>query len=756
MHPLLARSLRAAVALVTGALLTLSPATAVPATAATVRAVVAAPQGPPPRPAPPAAPDPSLTVHPLAPADGPIDNPLKGFARFHSPGANQNQGYPHSLTWTYFGLSEVMTNAANCSSYDWSPVDSALNESASYGNQVALRFYMEYPGGSGSHPANAIPRCFDGHVNYRTNAYWGTTSPDYDNAYLITALKNFIAAFGARYDGDPRVGFIHTGLVGLWGEWHTWPYDTDTGGDSYPDYMPTDANGTQILQAYDNAFDTTKLEVRYPGAGGAGAGNLRIGYHDDSFCYREGSPLAGVTLPQSLGGASYSQLQRALDQGVENKWITESIGGEVRPEIQSQAFSFWPGGSGQVDDMKACIELEHATWKINEQSSGYSAGDPKVAAAVRLMGYNLGVTNAYYPGSATGTAKVGVQIANDGVAPFYYPWTVTLGLKNGSGSVVRTWDTPWDLRTVMPRKIRAFPDWNVGADPTYLDHGYPQYFSTTVDLSGVAGGAYQLVMRVKNPLEAVSANARKLRFANATQNADGWLGLGAMTVGSGGDQVAPSVPGGLASPSSTTTSASLTWNASTDNVGVTSYQVLRNGSPVATVATTSHTDTGLTPATSYTYTVKALDAAGNFSAASSPLTVTTKSTSTPPPGAVEAENPANTLTGGAATASCPTCSGGAKVGYVGNGATLTFNNVAASTAGTHTLTISYLSAVARTATVRINNGTATTVDFPATADWNTVGTRTLTVTLAAGNNTITIANPGGWAPDIDRITIAAG
>jgi hypothetical protein len=273
-----------------------------------------------------------------------------------------------------------MTNAATCDSYDWSLVDSALDESASYGNQVAMRFYMEYPGGSGSHPANAIPRCFDGHVDYRTNSYWGTTSPDYDNAYLLTAVRNFIAAFGARYDGDPRIGFIHTGLVGLWGEWHTWPYDTDTSGDSYPNYMPTDAHGAQILQAYDDAFDTTKLEVRYPGAGGSGTKNLRIGYHDDSFCYREGSPLAGVTLPRSLGGASYSQLQRTLDQGVENKWITDSIGGEVRPEIQSQAFSFWPGGSGQVDDMKACIELEHATWKINEQSAGYSPADPKVAA----------------------------------------------------------------------------------------------------------------------------------------------------------------------------------------------------------------------------------------------------------------------------------------------------------------------------------------------------------------------------------------
>jgi len=308
---------------------------------------VAAPAGPPPRPAPPAAPGPSLTDHPLTAAPSPLDNPLKGFARFYFPGDNQSLGYPRSLAWSYFGLSEVMTSATDCSAYNWSIVDNALNEIASYGNQAAIRFYMEYPGGTGSHPGNAIPHCFDGHVTYRNNTFWGTVSPDYDSAYLLSAVSNFIAAFGARYDGDPRIGFINLGIVGLWGEWHTWPFDTDTA-DGYPNLMPTDAHAAQIISAFDTAFNTTKLEIRYPDSAGGAANARDIGYHDDSFCYKEGSPLAGVTLPQSMGGADYAQLQRALNQGVENKWIKDSMGGEVRPEIQSSAFSAWPGGSGHA------------------------------------------------------------------------------------------------------------------------------------------------------------------------------------------------------------------------------------------------------------------------------------------------------------------------------------------------------------------------------------------------------------------------
>ncbi|WP_084558108.1 fibronectin type III domain-containing protein [Hamadaea tsunoensis] len=717
------------------------------------------PHGVPARPAAPATPDPALTAHALAYADGALDNPLKGFARYYFPGDNENSGYPHSLQWSYFGLSEVMTDAANCNSYNWTVLDNALNEIASYGNQAAIRFYLEYPGGSGTHPGNAIPHCFDGHVTYRNNTYWGTVSPDYDSAYLLTALGNFIAAFGARYDGDPRIGFIHLGLIGLWGEWHTWPFDTDTTGDSYPNLMPTDAHAAQIITDYDNAFNKTKLEVRYPDSGGGGANNLDVGYHDDSFCYKEGSPLAGVTLPQSLGGANYAQLQRALNVGVENKWTTDSMGGEVRPEIQSSAFSFWPGGSGQVDNMKACIELEHTTWKINQTSQSYAATDANVAAAVRLMGYNLSVSNAYFKNSATGTTNVGVQIKNDGVAPFYYPWTVTLGVKDSTGAVVRSWDTSWDLRTVQPLKIRAFPDWGVGSDPTYLDYGYPQYFQSAVDLSGLASGAYSLVLRVKNPLETVSASAKKFRFANATQGSDGWVGLGSMSVGSGGggDTAAPSVPGGLASPSQTSASISLTWNASTDNTGVTGYRVLRNGTQIATTTTTGYTDVGLAAGTSYTYTVAAYDAAGNVSAASSPLTVSTQTAGGGgSPASYEAEASGNTLAGGAAVSACGPCSGGSKVGYLGNGGTLTFTGVAGGSGGSTPVTVYYASAEARSATLSVNGGTPTTVNFAASGGWTTVVSATVNLALAAGNNTITVANASGWAPDVDRITVGTG
>ncbi|MGC9375277.1 MAG: GEVED domain-containing protein [Bacteroidales bacterium] len=89
------------------------------------------------------------------------------------------------------------------------------------------------------------------------------------------------------------------------------------------------------------------------------------------------------------------------------------------------------------------------------------------------------------------------------------------------------------------------------------------------------------------------------------------------------DTEAPTAPTGLASSSITNNSFTLSWNASSDNVGVTEYDIYQNGAYRASTSGTSYNVTGLSAATTYSYYVKAKDAAGNVSAASSTLNVTT-------------------------------------------------------------------------------------------------------------------------------------
>jgi len=95
------------------------------------------------------------------------------------------------------------------------------------------------------------------------------------------------------------------------------------------------------------------------------------------------------------------------------------------------------------------------------------------------------------------------------------------------------------------------------------------------------------------------------------------------------DVAAPSKPGTPVAGVPTTTSVTLTWGASTDNVGVTAYQV-SGGPSVLTTTTPGVTLTGLTPATAYSVTVRAKDAAGNVSVASDPVLFTTAAPPPPP------------------------------------------------------------------------------------------------------------------------------
>jgi chitodextrinase len=89
------------------------------------------------------------------------------------------------------------------------------------------------------------------------------------------------------------------------------------------------------------------------------------------------------------------------------------------------------------------------------------------------------------------------------------------------------------------------------------------------------------------------------------------------------DTSAPTAPGAPASTGVTTTSATLNWAAATDDRGVTGYQVLRDGVQVGQTAALNYTDSGLTPGATYSYTVQAVDAAGNVGPASDPVSVTT-------------------------------------------------------------------------------------------------------------------------------------
>ena len=92
----------------------------------------------------------------------------------------------------------------------------------------------------------------------------------------------------------------------------------------------------------------------------------------------------------------------------------------------------------------------------------------------------------------------------------------------------------------------------------------------------------------------------------------------------------PPVPTGLTATAISSSQINLSWTASTDNVGVRGYTIYRGGAQIGITEDNSYSDAGLTPSTTYLYTVSAYDFAGNRSVQSPPVSGTTMAP--PPPG----------------------------------------------------------------------------------------------------------------------------
>jgi hypothetical protein len=129
---------------------------------------------------------------------------------------------------------------------------------------------------------------------------------------------------------------------------------------------------------------------------------------------------------------------------------------------------------------------------------------------------------------------------------------------------------------------------------------------------------------------------------------------------------------------------------------------------------------------------------------------------TGPPVSLEAAATGNTLAGGAVVQVCSACSGGQKVGYIGNGGTLTFRPLRERAAGRYTLTIAYVDGGSARSAIVTTDGAAVTKEFNGTTNdnWDYVQTITFRVRLRSGLNTIEFSNPSGWAPDINRILVS--
>ena len=425
-------------------------------------------------------------------APGPADNPLKGFV----PYAGQGRKFPHSLEFSYLPLAAVMTGPTN---FSWAPMERLLDGIAARGCQSIFRIYMEYPGKPSGVPEYLVT------AGVKMRAWTNTNTqpfppaldhtPDYEDPRLRSALTNFIAALGARYDGDPRIGFITAGLLGSWGEWHCHPHS---------EWFASKTVQQEVMDAYEGAFKKSPVLLRYPAGDNdhAHASNARrnMGYHDDSFAW------ATLETGRKNDDWFYLTALRQAGPAAMERWKTAPIGGEIRPEL-------WPclwktGGCTKGQDFARSVRETHATWLMDSSTSRTLAPEERerALAAARSLGYELQVVQA--SAALTGRRlEVSVTITNRGVAPFYAGWPVRL-MAVGSAGGEMVAELPFALKTLIP----------ANSDTR----------STAFTLAEIPSGEVTLLLGIPNPLKG----GRSFRFANAEQDRDraGWLTLGKVAV----------------------------------------------------------------------------------------------------------------------------------------------------------------------------------------------------------------------------------
>ncbi|WP_397334316.1 fibronectin type III domain-containing protein [Paenibacillus glycanilyticus] len=220
----------------------------------------------------------------------------------------------------------------------------------------------------------------------------------------------------------------------------------------------------------------------------------------------------------------------------------------------------------------------------------------------------------------------------------YFCYRDTAVKRNGTASMKMTGDTgPW---------LAFYQDVNASAGTAYTFDGYYNAAAnsgTTIEFKLRFLDASNNVLQDNllythtgtnsgfanvNGTRTAPANTAKARVYIYMKDLRGSLYFDdfSLTDGTGGpaDTTAPTAPTGLTSPSKTATTVNLSWTASTDNVGVTGYDIYQGAALIgSTTGATTYQATGLTANTAYSFTVKAKDAAGNVSSASSALNVTT-------------------------------------------------------------------------------------------------------------------------------------
>jgi hypothetical protein len=373
-----------------------------------------------------------------------IGNPLKGLmggVRWAPPPLLDS--IPSSLEWFNVGLDEIMIDN---DTFDWSILEDLLQGSASRHMHSVFSVYIHWPG---QEPLRLPPHLRDIELFDTTS---NGKSPNYGDPRILTALEQYIRALGEKYDGDTRIAAIHVGLLGFWGEGHTYP---DT-------FLVPNVASRLVAQWYTQAFAKTQIQARYPGPNAADKG-----LYDGSLFYNslDGEANGGG---DPVGWFMWPQIKAA---GQEMAWKKNIMGGETRPELQDSIFTDqYPSGTELHQPFALTVETLHISYILHHHAfvdGGYQGTVLETARRAHAsIGYAFSISNlaALRKSLSPDTVDIHVTVTQIGIAPFYYDLSLVLDC----AEVSNFQEVPGVNELVEQGQSRVFQFDNVPATPECL------------------------------------------------------------------------------------------------------------------------------------------------------------------------------------------------------------------------------------------------------------------------------------------------
>lgn len=378
--------------------------------------------------------------------DGPFKNPHKGW----------NSGWGNvydeaSVGFQYLAWKDLEPGNGQ---FDFAAVEGLLSQGGTKGKHFILRLYCEYSPGDDS-------RCPDWLYTQkgvkRILGDNGTYLTDFNDPNFISEAVLAIKALAAHYDNDPRVHAFELGVLGYWGEWHTWSFSaagkwSGISGTTY------DA----ILNAYTGSFKAAMFQRRYPSSSIPVLEHM--GYHNDWFVANDGS---SDSFDQALSGG---------------QWLGGPVGGEVPPMNAATATA---GKQAMYTTSKGPSMIAAGHYSTMQPGTyQVSPGDPYYGNYLKLhkmMGYNYQIASVNFADSLTTKDAMPVQLMakNIGVAPLYYDWQVQFALLDSQDKPVVQSPANFQLKSVKP--------------------GESFTLSSNLDPVSLSPGNYRLAVRLIEP-----------------------------------------------------------------------------------------------------------------------------------------------------------------------------------------------------------------------------------------------------------------